>query len=219
MPRGHAADNPDMKRLLPVALAVAASGCLGDTWRHPVPSPYAPFDRVAVAPVVNAAGGKMDPVSQTAALGSEFVRHAGFEVVRPSDIALTAGTDEQWIEAARAAGAHSVLLADVTEYRTYYPPRVALRVRFLMTDRSRAALDQNFEAVYDGADDITRFAAASWATARVEEDSAFEDGDGVLRERDRYWRFVSSLVVDRILDNELARQERLKPKWHDAEHP
>ncbi|NUN48942.1 MAG: hypothetical protein HUU15_08960 [Candidatus Brocadiae bacterium] len=181
------------------------------------------------------------------ALASELLMHPGFTVVRPAEAlaAAAAGagdlsTIEGCLAVARALEADAVLVADVTEQDAYYPPRTTVSVQFLVVrpplapagDLQRHVVsgrplavnlataphvNQEFEAVLDGSDDRVRAAVSSWAAARVDEESPWEDGEGVLRARAPWWRFVCARLIDRLLETELGRQERSKPAWRNPE--
>ncbi|MBI2923954.1 MAG: hypothetical protein HYY18_23080 [Planctomycetes bacterium] len=236
-----------MNRLF-LILPLLASGCAGEQYRSPAANPFQSARRIAVAPFLNrTADPKLDGVAQGDAFASELVAHPGFLVYRPSEVAAAAKaagrelrTADDYLAAARDLGADAIVVAAVTELRTYYPPRVTVALQLLMTGRAELPaadlekiirsgrpleispqnaphLNQQFEAILDADSDRVRSAVKSWAAARVDDESPWRDGEGVLRSREPYFRFACALLVERILDAEVARQDALKPKWRDQQ--
>ncbi len=232
--------------LLPLALC----GCLGDTYRNPDPNPFKAVRRVAVAPFLDRTASKgFDAAKAADAFASELLMHPGFEVVRPAQVVDAAAgkglrleTAEDYLAVANALDADAIVVAEVTELNSYYPPRTTVALQFLVTERPKAPpenleahvvsarplaispsvaphVDQSFELVADAANDNVKDELESFAEARVADDSPWRDGEGVARAREPYWRFVCALVVDRILGLERARRQRTEMKWHNAEHP
>lgn len=236
-----------MKRLL-VFLPLLVAGCAGEEYRSPAANPFQSVKRIAVAPFLNRTSDpKLDGAAQGDAFASELVVHPGFLVYRPAEVvaaAKAAGreltTADDYLAAAKDLGADAIVVAAVTELRTYYPPRVTVAIQLLMTGRADMPaadlekiirsgrpleispqnaphLNQQFEAVLDADTDKVRSAVKSWAAARVDDESPWQDGEGVLRSRESYFRFACALLVERILDAEVARQDALKPKWRDQQ--
>jgi len=236
-------------RLLVLLLALSAGGCIGETYRAPAPNPFPGVKRVAVAPFLNrSADLKLDGKAVADAFASELLMHPGFQVFRPAEVAAAAEglgiepeTADDYLEIARKLGADAIVVAAVTETRSYYPPRTTVALQLLVTQRVdvpdtaleehiRSArplpltlanapnLSQQFETVCDGGDDNIRSEVKSYAAARVDSESPWQDGEGVLRAREPWLRFVCALLVERVIDTEAARRRKSEPKrWHDAE--
>ncbi|MEK7467626.1 MAG: hypothetical protein AAB074_09455 [Planctomycetota bacterium] len=238
-----------MKKLIWL-LPLALGGCLGETYRNPEPNPFKSVKRVAVAPFLDRSGAKgFDGMKAGEAFASEMLMHAGFDVVRPRQVADAAAakglkleTAEDYLAVAKALDADAIVAAEVTELNTYYPPRTAVALQLLLTQRVKSPpenlekhvvsarplaispstaphLDQHFELVADAGDDNIESSLSSYAAARVAGDSAWKDGEGIARSRETYWRFVCALIVERIVDNELGRPQPAKHKWSNPEHP
>jgi hypothetical protein len=238
-----------MKKLT-LLLPLLVSGCLGETYRNPEPNPFKTVKRIAVAPFLDRTGAKgFDGKRAGDAFAAELIVHGGFDVVRPSQVAdaavakgLKLETAEDYIAVAKALDADAIVAAEVTEMNTFYPPRTAVALQLLLTQRVKAApedlerhvvsarplaispttaphLDQHFELVADAGDDNIEDSLASYASARTAEDSAWKDGEGIARAREPYWRFVCALLVDRVIDNEITRPKPAPHKWSNPEHP
>lgn len=238
-----------MKKLI-WFLPLALSGCLGETYRNPEPNPFKGVKRVAVAPFLDRTGAKgFDGTKAGDAFASELLMHEGFDVVRPGQVANAAAakglkleTAEEYLAVAKALDADAIVVAEVTELNTFYPPRTSVALQLLLTQRVKSPpedlerhvvsarplaispstaphLGQHFELVADAGNDNIEDSLASYAAARTAEDSPWKDGEGIARAREPYWRFVCALIVERIIDAELARPKPVPHKWSNPEHP
>ncbi|MCE9581126.1 MAG: hypothetical protein K8T20_01285 [Planctomycetes bacterium] len=238
-----------MRKLSWLAI-LALGGCVGETYRNPEPNPFRNVKRIAVAPFLDKTGAKdFDGSKAGDAFASELLLHPGFDVVRPSQVLEAASakglrleTADDYIAVAKALDADAIVAAEITEVRSYFPPRTTVALQLLLTQRVKASasdlerhvvsarplaispetslhLDQHFELVADDGDDNTRAELRSYASARVDEDSPWRDGEGIARSREPWWRFVCALCVERIVDSELdrGRAERGPHRWHDQE--
>lgn len=232
--------------LLPFTLC----GCLGETYRNPDPNPFRSVKRVAVAPFLDRSGSKgFDGTKAGDAFASELLMHPGFEVVRPAQVMEAAAgkglkleSAEDYLALAKALDADAIVVAEVTELNTFYPPRTTVALQFLLTDRVKTPpgdldkhvlsarplaispttaphVGQSFEFVADASNDNTKDELESFAEARVADDSPWRDGEGVARAREPYWRFVCALLVGHVLDTELSRRQRVESKWYNSENP
>lgn len=230
--------------LLPLALC----GCLGETYRNPDPNPFQGVKRVAVAPFLDRTGAKgFDGTKAGDAFASEVLMHPGFEVVRPAQVMDAAAgkgmrleTAEDYLALAKVLDADAIVVAEVTELNSYYPPRTTVALQFLMTERPKAPpsdlekhvvsarplaisptvaphVDQSFEFVVDASNDNTKDELESYAEARVADDSPWSDGEGIARAREPYWRFVCAVLVDRIVNTEIDRRHRQEMARYNAE--
>jgi hypothetical protein len=229
---------------------LALGGCVGETYRSPEPNPFAQVRRVAVAPFLDRTGTKdFDGSKAGDAFASELLMHPGFDVVRPAQVMEAAGAKglaltsaEDYIAVARALDADAIVAAEVTESRTYYPPRTTLALQLLLTQRVKSSpddlerhvvsarplaispetalhLDQHFELVADGGEDGVKAELRSYAAARVADDSPWSDGEGIARSREPWFRFVCALCVEKIVNAEIDRRRAASPStrtWHDS---
>ena len=238
-----------MKKLIWL-VPFALSGCLGETYRTPERNPFRTVKRVAVAPFLDRTGAKgFDGKKAADAFATELLMHTGFDVVRPGEVVDAAAakglkleTADDYLAVAKALDADAIVAAEVTELNTFYPPRTAVALQLLLTQRVKSPpedlerhivsarplaispatalhLDQHFELVADAANDNISSSLSSYAAARVADDSPWRDGEGIARSREPYWRFVCALLVDRIVDTELARPNPASFKWSNPEHP
>jgi hypothetical protein len=231
-------------------LPFALSGCLGEMYRNPVANPFHGVRRVAVAPFLDRSGAKgFDGVKAGDAFASEILMHDGFDVVRPGQVAEAAAskglkleTADDYLAVAAALNADAIVVAEVTELNTYYPPRTTVALQLLLTQRVKGRpedldrhvesarplaispttaphLDQHFELVADAGSNGIQDSLSSYAAARVADDSPWEDGEGIARSREPYWRFCCALLVDRIIENEQSRPRPASQRWSNPEHP
>jgi hypothetical protein len=216
------------------ALLAAAAGCRATGFY--LDNPRNPMDgvrKIAVAPVEGP--GTTDPVKLGELLAGELVQFPGVEVIRPNDIQTVARknslgfSDERSIRAiGRLAGADAILIAGLTEYNPYPPPRIAVAAQLFFigagADDARAIVDLSaagrarpverldrcallqIEKVYDGSQRETRDLAGSYARGHSLGGEAIEGADRVLRLPDFYFRFVSNrLVRDIFADYQVRR--------------
>jgi hypothetical protein len=155
-------------------------------------------------------------------------------VIHPAEVLAVARknsldvVDERSVRAlGRIAGADAVLVAELTEYNEYPPPRIGFAAQLFFvrgaasdarsivdlssTGRTRpvARLDLKdmvaVEKVYDGAQREIRDMADVYARGHKEANPGIEGADRVLRLPDLYFRFVSNRMVRDIF---AAYQER-----------
>ncbi len=218
---------------------LAVSGCrfTGFYLNNPR-NPLAGVRRVAVVAVEGRSS--RDPVDLGEILASELVQFPGIEaVVRPAEVQSTARkndlslVDERSIRTlGRLSGADAVLVAELTEYNPYNPPRIAVAAQLFFTEpdaasdrtyidlsaqgraRPIAALDRTgliqIEKVYDGSQRETRDLAAAYARGHRIEDEAIDGADRVLWIPDLYFRFVSNCLVRDLFADYQARREAAK---------
>ena len=126
-----------MRRAL---LLLALSGCGVESWKYKEypANPYPDIHTVAVLPVFNhSTQAAFDGEEVGNILASELLKFPGFRVVRPA--ALRAGGEgpprsvEDAVRLGRRLKVDAVLVAVVTDYDPYDPPRVAMAIQFLRT--------------------------------------------------------------------------------------
>jgi hypothetical protein len=224
-------------RLLALLGIAAATGCrLTGYYLDNPPNPMKGIRRIAVTPV--RAPGSADPLKLGEMLAAELVQFPGVDVVHPSELQALARkndlsvVDEKSVRAlGRLAGADAVLVAEVTEYNPYHPPRIGMVAQLFFT-RSGAAdarmaielsaagrarpvtsLDHHdllqVEKVYDGSQRETHDQAASYARGHYQSDDAIDGADRVLRLPDFYFRFVSNRLVRDIFADYEARKAQV----------
>jgi len=216
-----------------LAAAAAAPGCrLTGFYLDNPPNPFPGVHRIAVAPVE--AAGPTDPLKLGEMLASELVQFPGVAVVRPEDLQAAARkndltlADEQSIRTlGRLAGADAVLVAELTEYNPYHPPRIGVAAQLFFTRTEpaahRAAVDLSaegrarpvrrldhgdliqIERIYDGSQRETRDLAGRYARGHDLGGDALDGADRVLWLPDLYFRFVSNRLVRDIFADYQAR--------------
>jgi hypothetical protein len=223
--------------LLILAGVPAAFGCrLTGFYLDNPPNPMKGVRRIAVAPV--RAPGSADALKLGEMLAAELVQFPGVDVVHPTELQALAKknelsiADEKSVRAlGRLAGADAVLIAEVTEYNPYHPPRIGLVAQLFFTrsgtadarmaielstaGRARPVsnLDQHdllqVEKVYDGSQRETHDQAAYYARGHYQSDDAIDGADRVLRLPDLYFRFVSNRLVRDIFADYQMRQSQV----------
>ncbi len=220
--------------ILLILLAMAGAGCrLTGFYLDNPANPFPDVRKIAVAPVESP--GWRDPVELGEALASELVQFPGIEVVRPTEVNAAVRqhqlslSDERSVRAlGRIVNADAVLLAELTEYDPYHPPRIGMaaqlffihsntanpRMAISLSSAGRARLVDRLdrgeliqiEKIYDGAQRETRDLAASYARGHSPSQEAIDGADRVLRLPDLYFRFVSNrLVRDLFADYQAQR--------------
>lgn len=233
--------------LLPCLLAAAsaAPGCrLTGFYLDNPPNPFPGVHRIAVAPVE--AAGPSDPLKLGEMLASELVQFPGVAVVRPDDLQATARkndltlADERSIRAlGRLAGVDAVLVAELTEYNPYHPPRIGVAAQLFFTRTEgaapRAAIDLSaegrarpvkrldhgdliqIEKIYDGSQRETRDLAGRYARGHDLGGEALDGADRVLWLPDLYFRFVSNRLVRDIFADYQARSKAAREDKEKSE--
>lgn len=228
-----------MRRAIPLFLVLlgAGAGCRAtgfylDNPANPIPG----VRKFAVAPVESPETA--DPLKLGEILAGELVQFPGTEVIRPADVVAAARknglvlTDERSLRAlGRILKADAVLVAAITESKTYYPPRLAVAAQLFFVgggpSGTRSAIDLSLEGraggarpvtlldrgeliqiekVYDGSHRETRDLAAYYARGHYTNKEAIDGADRVLRLPDFYFRFVSNRLVRDIFADWQARQ-------------
>jgi hypothetical protein len=214
------------------------SGCrLAGFYLDNPPNPIRGVLRIAVTPVE--APGTTDPLKLGEMLASELVQFPGVRVVRPAEVMAAARkndlvlTDERSVRAlGRLAGADAVLVAELTEYKAYFPPRIGVAAQLFFTapsaplarsavdlsaeGRARpvAALDRGdliqVEKIYDGSHRETRDLAGRYERGNDLGNEAIDGADRVLWLPELYFRFVSNRLVRDIFADYQAREQAAK---------
>ncbi len=216
--------------LFPLLLA---AGCRATGFYLDNPgNPMAGVRRIAVLPV--STPGTADPLKLGELLAGELVQFPGVEVVHPAETLAEARkgalalTDERSVRAlGRLVGADAVLIAELTEYNPYYPPRVTVAAQLFFTRApsgdARSAIDLSaagrarpitrldrcdllqVEKVYDGSQRETRDLASYYARGHYLGGEAIDGADRVLRLPEFYFRFVSNRLVRDLFADYQAR--------------
>ncbi len=227
-------------RRAPLAL-VLLSGCAAfESWKYKAypANPYPDIHVVAVMPVFNhSLEPRVEGMEFANLLASELSKFEGVRAIRPQVLrkALPEADKpvalEDLLKAARLHRADAVIVAAVTDYDPYDPPRIGLSVQFLRTSgralssaeidrivqsaswrrgpvplaRDQAAnLIAAFEAVYDAHEDRIRKEIVQYAHAQDQSDTPFAGEREFLAVQARYLQFVSNLVVRRLFETALA---------------
>lgn len=199
-------------------LAALLAGCSSRAEKgEPAPAPD--VKTVALLPFLDRSGAGVDVGALADLFASELVRAGGFRVVRHRDVEVRTGEDA--LRAAWRAKADAVVVAAVTDFDPYTPPRVGLSIqvfRAAVRSLSDAEVDRliqsaswrqgplsvsrsdaphwggSFERVYDGGDLQTRARVAAYAAGRAA-DGGFEPVREVLAVNSRFLQFVSHEVI------------------------
>lgn len=226
-----------MKRtLLLSAAALALGACRPEYVRYKSypPNPFPDLTVVAVLPFFNETSTEnLDTIDFANIFASELVKFDGFRVVRPRMILASLGEGEvlrrnvdDVLRVARRHRADAVVVASVTDYDPYVPPRIGISVQFLRTSaraltgseidrivqsaswrrgplnlsRDRAGnLLAAFELVLDSHEERIRSELIAYWHAQDERDSPFTDEGSFLAIQSRYQQFVSNQVINDII--------------------
>ena len=196
------------------------------------PNPYPDLHVVAILPFINQTREpRLDVVEMANLMANEITKFEGFRVVRPMQIVSAGGgipaSAEEAIRWGRAAKADAVLVAAVTDYDPFEPPRIALSIQFLRVQgrsvssadidkivqsaswrRGPLALGRDkapnwidaFETVYDAHEERIRRELVAYADAQVDSDTPFTPEREFLAVQSRYLQFVSNQVLNRLFE-------------------
>ena len=207
-------------------ILVATAGCRLSGYYLTYPTnPIDGVRKIAVAPVTGPA--HTDPFEIGDAIATELIQCPDVtRVVRPREfqhvlesngITLTSESSVQAM--ARILGVDGVLIAELTEYSPYHPPRIGIVAQLFITrtetssgtnivgisrqgrsgpiERLGAGNLVQIERVYDASNRETYSRAAAYAFGHEHDQEAIAGGDRILWIQDLYFRFVSySLVRD-----------------------
>jgi hypothetical protein len=220
------------------AVLLLAAGCSAESWKYKEypPNPYPDLQSVAVLPIFNQTGKPaFDGEEFGNILASEMLKFPGFRAVRPSALRASGQALPRSVEEAlklgRSLKVDAVLIAAVTDYDPYDPPRVAVSVQFLRTssrDLGKNDIDRlvqsaswrrgpfeiprdraghwvaAFENVYDAHEERIRTELLAYAQAQEGSDSAFLGEHEFLAVQSRYFQFVSNQVLNHIFEQSAA---------------
>jgi hypothetical protein len=232
-----------------IALLAAASGaCTGCAYvagvkyfGHP-DNPFPNAGTFAVAPFVNLTSKQVSGLEIADVFAGELAQFKGFQVRRPAvvmldarqnEIALPLATVADAVKLAQASGTDAIVVAAVTEYDPYYPPRVAIALQVIYAGRrvdpamnitpwvesgkpitvsqeDSPRLLAMFEDIFDSNDRLTRLEIQGYAKTHVAADRVFEEEETFLRVMDKYMQFVSNRLIRKIIETERRRQDLLK---------
>lgn len=221
--------------LLASGLFIAPAGCRARPQRREEPSPRPPPDLqvVAVLPFVNESSAGSAVAEEFAdVLASEWVKVAGVRTVRPRSLAgsleqgVRIGSLEEALRVARGVKADAFVVASLTDYDPYEPPRLGVSIQFFrvsarpIPDSAVDRLVQSaswrcgplpagrdraghwitaFEQVYDAHDRRVRDRLEAYARSQEGSDTAFDGGREFTAVQSRYMQFVSNQLVLDIL--------------------
>ncbi len=222
------------RALLLSALLAQGCGLESVTYKAYPGNPYPDIRHVVVLPFMNRT---LDPqanfVEFSNIFASELLKFEGFRVVRPLQAAEAAAPGEKIqsledvLRFARRFKADAIVVADVTDYDPYDPPRIGISVQFLRTSaRGLAAAEIDrivqssswrrgpvglsrdkaghfiaaFEHVYDAHEERIRREIVAYAQAQDESDSPFPAEREFLAVQARYQQFVSNQVINHIFE-------------------
>ena len=224
-----------MRRGAVLASLVLASGCAAGSHKYTKypENPFPDVRIVAVLPFMNHTGQENVPVDEFGEiLASEFLKFRGFRVVRPRAVSrlVEPGREIRSFDEARRIGtrvkADAVVVAAVTDYDPYRPPRLGVSIQFLriqpreVTDaeidrivrsaswrlgplgmgRQQAGYWMRaFERVYDAHQETVRGELRRYAASHVEGDGPFRGDGEFVAIQSRFMQFVSNQVAHEIL--------------------
>jgi hypothetical protein len=219
------------------AALLLMGGCVFESTKYKSypPNPYAEINVVAVLPFINQTReSRLDTIEMANVLASELTKFEGFRVVRPLQFFPTAGgttspgvpsSAEEAIRWGRGAKADAVLVAAVTDYDPFEPPKIGISVQFLRVQgRSISAADIDrivqsaswrrgplalgrdkapnwidaFEVVYDAHEERIRKELIAYSQAQMDTDSAFSREREFTAVQPRFLQFVSNQVLNRL---------------------
>jgi hypothetical protein len=164
-------------------------------------------------------------------MANEITKFDGLRVIRPFQILAAGGgiptSTEDVLRWGRQAKADAVLVAAVTDYDPYEPPRIAISLQFLRVQaRAVSAADIDkivqsaswhrgplalgrekagnfidaFEIVYDSHEERIRKELLAYAQASEERDSPFAPDREFMVIQSRFLQFVSNQLLNRLFD-------------------
>ena len=129
--------------LILAAATLALGSCTLEKVRYKSypPNPFPDLRVVAVLPFFNETGVEnLDTIEFANIFASELVKFEGFRVIRPRMILHSLEPTEvlrrdvnDVLKIARQHRADAVVVASVTDYNPYVPPRIGMSVQFLRT--------------------------------------------------------------------------------------
>jgi hypothetical protein len=226
--------NPAARILLPALAAFAAGGCASfNKYASNPKNPFPDIRTVAVLPVMDQTGAMLRPElleEMGNTLASELASFPGFAVIRPQKLAALAREKrmpaparlQDAVDLARAAGADAALVASVTEWKGYPPPRLGLAVEFLRTqawhlesrdidrwtqtgrpfvvERDQAGhVLAALERVVDSHHSGWRGEIETFADAHSDKDLAFPDGAQFVLVDRYFFQFASNWMLREIV--------------------
>lgn len=231
-------------RALPVATAAATviacgPGCRLTGYYLEYPElPVEGVERIAVAPVYGA--GDLNPLEVGDALASELIQCPRVEgVVRPFEFQraidendLTLDSESAVRSLARLLDVDAVLIAEVSEYYPYHPPRVGMIAQLFLTNRSdstglivldisrqgRAQPIANLDAgtliqlerIHDASQREVFHRARWYAMGHDYNEEALEGGERILWIPKLYLRFASHCLVKDLFGEYSTRIEEVQ---------
>lgn len=133
-------------RIAVLAVAVGLAGCTTPPPRDPLPG----VARVAVAPFITRKVVDPDLAKRLATIAETFATELASvgttAVTRPQDVEraakrlnITIDSADAALSVARHLGADAIVVAEVTDFNVYYPPRIAIAVQVYATRPARHA--------------------------------------------------------------------------------
>ena len=138
-----------------LCVVMLLSGCLMESWKYKTypENPFPDVRVVAILPFINQTSErKLNTEEFSNILASEILKFDGFQVVRPRVVAMTLGEGEEIrnlddaIRVGRRVKADAVLVAAITDYDPYRPPKIGISVQFLRV-ASREITDREIDRI------------------------------------------------------------------------
>lgn len=228
-----------MKRgvaLVLVGLVVLTSGCghIRSSKYDAYPgNPFQDVKTVAVFPFVNETPAQVDGMEFAEIFSTELVKFPGFKVIRPNIVAARAMEQNAKLDSVsdllkfgRTLKADAVIVASITDFDPYRPPRIALSIQMFRVEHSSTARDINTmvqsatwshrpmqlrnedapyviaatEEVYDSHNSSVRDEVQAYADSQNMDDYGYINGTQFLAITTRYMQFVSGQMLIHIFD-------------------
>ncbi|HXX94261.1 MAG TPA: hypothetical protein VEN81_11555 [Planctomycetota bacterium] len=222
-----------------MATLVLLAGCGIESGKYKAypANPYTDLNVVAVLPFINQTREtRLDLVEMANIMASELTKFEGFRVIRPIQFLAAAGggnpggapaSAEEAIRWGRGVKADAVLVAAITDYDPFEPPKVGISVQFFRVQgRSMSATDIDrivqsaswrrgplpmsrekapnwidaFETVYDAHEQRIRTELVAYSQAQMDTDSAFTREREFTAVQPRYLQFVANQVINRLFE-------------------
>jgi hypothetical protein len=188
----------------------------------------------------------VDAMELSEIFASELAQCPGFSVVRPKYVLAAAQQEKmvqdggvvlkdpaEAVQLARAVGADAIIVAGITEYNVYYPPRVAIALQ-LFSDKPAIAERQpldiekliqsgrpctispqekdstvaSFEDVIDSNQLPVRYSLRGYANIREKGDTAFKDEEQFLYKDELYFQFCSDYLIRHFVKMYLEKEKQ-----------
>ena len=174
---------------------------------------------------------KLDTLEMANIMANEITKFDGLRVIRPFQILAAGGgaptSMDDVLRWGRQAKADAILVAAVTDYDPYEPPRIAISLQFLRVQpRAMSAADIDkivqsaswhrgpfalgrekagnfidaFEIVYDSHEERIRKELLAYAQASEDRDSPFSPDREFMVVQSRFLQFVSNQLLNRLFD-------------------